>query len=106
MRAVRPAIVPERIGIGLAIALAMGIVIGFVDSRPGWDDTGITVVSLLLASGVAAGVAGRVPWLIALATGIWVPLFELSGLASGGPVLAVAFSGLGAAIGWLAARRP
>ena len=73
MRAVRPAIVPARLGIGLAIALAMGIVIGFVDSRPGWDDTGITVVSLLLASGVAACVAGR---------------------------------GLGAAIGWLAARRP
>ena len=97
---------PTTFGIGLAIALAIGIMIGFADSRPGWDDTGVTAVSLILASGVASSVAGRAPWLIALATGIWVPVFELPGLASGGPLLALAFSGIGAAVGWLAARRP
>jgi hypothetical protein len=88
----------------MAIALVAGIAIGYVDSRPGWDDTGITAISLLLAGGVAAFVVGRRPWLVALAAGIWVPLFELPYLASGGPLTALVFAGIGAAIGWLIRR--
>jgi hypothetical protein len=105
VRALRPAAVSARLVVGLAIALVAGIAIGYIDSRPGWDDTGVTAVSLLLVAGVAAFVAGRAPWLVAIAAGIWVGAFEMSFIASGGPVAALALSGIGAAIGWLIARR-
>lgn len=94
----------NRLVAGLAVALVGGVLIGYIDSRPGWDDTAITAVSLLLAGGVAAFVAGRHPWLIAIAAGIWVPLLELPSLASGGPLAALLFAGVGAAIGWLVGR--
>jgi hypothetical protein len=97
--------VRARLAIALAISLVAGIAIGWMDSRPGFDDTGITAVGLVLAACLASFVAGRAPWLWAVSTGIWVPLFELPGLASGGPLLALVFSGLGSAAGWLAARR-
>jgi hypothetical protein len=105
MLAGRPAAISNRLIAGLAIALVAGIAIGYIDSRPGWDDTGITAVSLLLAAGIAAFVARRFPWLVAVATGIWVPLFEIPYLASGGPLVALGFAGAGAAIGWLIGRK-
>ena len=105
MLAERRAAASSRLIAGLAIAIVAGIAIGYVDSRPGWDDTGVTAVSLLLSGGVAAFVAGRLPWLVAVAAGIWVPLFERSSLASGGPLAALVFAGIGATIGWLIGRR-
>ena len=95
----------NRTRLALAISLVGGIAIGWMDSGPGFDDTGVTAMSLFLVAGVASLVASRTPWLWAVLTGIWVPLFELPGLASGGTLMALAFSGVGATIGWLAARR-
>jgi hypothetical protein len=36
----------------LLIAVMVGAVIGLVDTRPHWDDTGLTVGMLVLASGL------------------------------------------------------
>ena len=105
MRALRPAAVSNRLLVGLALAVVAGLAIADVDSRPGWDDTGITAGSLVLSAGVATFMAGRAPLLIALATGMWVPLLELASLTSGGPLMALVFAGAGAAIGLFAARR-
>ena len=85
--------------------LFRSLAIGYVDSRPGWDDTGVTAVSLVVVTGVAAFVAGRAPWAIALLGGKWVPLIELSSSSYGGPPTALVFSGIGAAIGWLIGRK-
>jgi len=62
----------------LAAAVAMGIAIAYVDSRPGWDDAGITAGSLLIAAGVVALIGPQRPWLWALAVGIWIPLHALT----------------------------
>jgi hypothetical protein len=97
----RPTAVSYRLVAGIAIAVVAGIAIGYMDSRPGWDDTGITAISLVLAGGIAASVAGRLPWMMAIATGMWVPLLELNSLASGGPLAALVFAAIGAAFGWL-----
>jgi hypothetical protein len=85
-------------------AAAVGAAIGFVDSRPGWDDTGITAGLLVLTAGGAAAVSGRRPWLWALLVGAWTPLF---GVATGGSVASLAalgFAAVGAVVGWLVAR--
>ena len=85
-------------------AAAIGAVVGYVDSRPTWDDTGITVSLILLTSAMVAGLSGRRPWLWALLIGAWVPLFEISG--SGGPasLLPLVAAAAGSAIGYALVR--
>jgi hypothetical protein len=61
----------------LGVAVLMGLLIAFVDSRPTWDDTGITVGTMLLISGLLTLLGYRRPWLIALAIGLWMPLYEI-----------------------------
>jgi hypothetical protein len=61
----------------LLIGALLGGTIAFVDSRPTWDDTGITVLALLLVSGLLASVSPRRPWKWALAVGIWLPFYEI-----------------------------
>ncbi|MGH7583969.1 MAG: hypothetical protein ACREL5_12155 [Gemmatimonadales bacterium] len=58
----------------LAVAIVCGLAIAWVDSRPGWDDTGITAFAMLLAATVLGFIAPRRPWRWALAIGVWIPL--------------------------------
>src|SRR5579872_5778671 len=69
----------------LTLALVLGLSIGWMDSRPHWDDTGITAGSLLLSAGLVGFLASRRPWLLGLAVGLWVPLTVIAkhpGIAS------------------------
>lgn len=61
----------------LALAVLMGLFIAYVDSRPTWDDTGITVGAIVLSSGLLTLLGYRRPWLIALAIGLWLPIYEI-----------------------------
>ena len=60
----------------LVSAILTGVCIAYVDSRPTWDDTGITAGAMLLSSGLLTLLGYRRPWLIALAIGLWTPLYE------------------------------
>ena len=88
----------QKVLFGLAVI--SGIAIAFVDSRSGWDDTGITAFSLLLASGLLSLLGFKRPWLLALSVGIWLPLYE--GILSRNPmILLVLFIPLiGSYAGW------
>lgn len=78
----------------LAAATAVGLAIAWVDSRPNWDDTGITAGVLLLTSAVFGAASPRLPWLWALAIGLWIPLNGLlHGNASTILVLGITFAG-------------
>ena len=59
----------------LGVAILLGLAIAWVDSRPHWDDTGITAGSLLLSAGLLGLIGPRRPWLWALGIGLWVPLY-------------------------------
>lgn len=85
-------------------ALVIGLAIGYVDSRPTWDETGITVSLILLASAMTAGLSGRRPWLWAVLVGVWVPAFEISGRAGGAALVALLVAAVGSAIGYALAR--
>lgn len=95
----------RRDGIAVIVAVSAGVALAIIDSRPAFDDAGVTAVGLALAAGLAAFVSGRRPWLWSVAAGIRVPLVELRDLANGGPLLALAACATGAAAGWFAARR-
>ena len=58
----------------LALAIALGLAIAWVDSRPHWDDAGITAGMLLLSGGALGMMDPRRAWLWGLAIGIWLPL--------------------------------
>ena len=86
-------------------ALLAGVAIGFVDSRPTWDDTGVTAVSLLLAAGVLAATRPRLWWLAGLLVGL--PVLGFNYLAHGrfDSAIAIAFALAGAGAGaWLGRR--
>jgi len=68
--------------------------------RPGNDATGITVVLLLTAATIVAGVARRRPWLWALRVGAWTPLIDIGGPGGAASHAAVGVAGVGAAIGY------
>ncbi|MEZ4387187.1 MAG: hypothetical protein R3D98_06340 [Candidatus Krumholzibacteriia bacterium] len=56
----------------LAIGAAAGLGITYIDSRPGWDDTGISAGLILLTTGLLALAGHRRPWLLALVVGGWI----------------------------------
>jgi hypothetical protein len=51
-----------------------GMAIAFIDSQPGWDDTGITAAMLFIVSGLAGFFNPKKLWLWALLCGIWIPV--------------------------------
>jgi uncharacterized membrane protein len=63
----------------LVIGVAMGLAIAWMDSRPHWDDAGITAGSLLLSAMVLGAMAPRRAWICGLAVGMWVPLHLMVG---------------------------
>jgi len=95
----------ERIGlmqkILLAIAIMAGLLFAYVDSRPTWDDTGITVGVILLTSGLLALIGFQRPWLLALAIGVWLPLYEIITVHAYASIAALVVAFIGAYGGWL-----
>ena len=51
-----------------------GMTIAWIDSQPGWDDSGITVGMLYLLSGVAGFFNPKKLWLWAILCGLWIPV--------------------------------
>ncbi len=94
----------RRDGVLAIGAVVIGLAVGYVDSRPTWVDTGITVALVLLTSGMVAGMSGRRPWLWALLVGVWVPLFELTGTAGAASLAALVVAAVGAFAGYALVR--
>ena len=61
----------------LISSLILGLLIAYIDSRPTWDDTGITVLALLVGGGIIGLLVRKHPWLFAFAFGLWIPLYGI-----------------------------
>ena len=84
-----------------AAALCAGLGIAWVDSRPGWDDTGVTAGALVIAAALAA-FARVPPWLAALLVAGPILVVELS--KGTGVLLAIPFAIAGAYAGTFVRR--
>jgi hypothetical protein len=82
------------------VAAAVGLAIALVDSRPAWDDSGITAVSLLGVSLLVAWLSGRWPIVWAVLVGVWTPLLEIPASGDPTPLLALGFALAGSLIGY------
>ena len=85
-------------------AAALGLLLALVDTSPGWDDTGISVGTLVILGGFFGALAPLPPWASALAVGCSIPILNLyqSGNAQSLMVLPIA---LAAAYGGRAIRK-
>ena len=83
-------------------------VLMFMDTRPAFDDTGITVVGLIGAAFLAVVIDGsadlRRALALALLVGIWIPIVEIALPGTFGSVMALVFAGVGAIAGVLVTR--
>jgi hypothetical protein len=94
--------------VSIVVSVGCGIGIALFDSRPGYDDTGITAGLLAIAALIAVVIegSGRVVRVVAIAVlvGIWIPILEVAAPGTYGPLLAFVFSAVGAFIGWVVVR--
>ena len=60
------------------LALALGFAIAYVDSSPGWDDTGVSAAALMSISGSFGLLYPARSWLWALAVGLWIPALSIA----------------------------
>lgn len=58
----------------VVVAVALGLSIAYMDSRPNFDDAGITAGALLVSAGLLGLIGPERPWLWALGVGVWIPL--------------------------------
>ena len=84
----------------LLAAVVFGLVIAFIDTRATWDDTGITVMALLIVSGLVGLLAEKRPWLFALAVGLWLPLWYILTTHDLKMLIVLAFPLIGVYTGW------
>jgi hypothetical protein len=83
----------------LVVTLVIGFVIGWIDSGPTWDDTGITV-SVVFGTALVAGILmRRFAWVWALAIGIWTPMLNIVRNDEYESLVALAFAFAGAYVG-------
>lgn len=98
------AVIGLRDGLLAVLSIGFGLTIGYLDSRPAWDDTGITAALLLLTAAIAAALSRRRPWLWALLIGASVPLFEIGGPAGLASLAGLAIAAIGAFGAYLVVR--
>jgi uncharacterized membrane protein (DUF4010 family) len=87
-----------------ALAVTAGLSVAWIDTRPTWDDAGITAMMVLVMAFVFGSLAGQKPWLIALATSIWVPLSGIILTHNAGGVLALIPGFIGSYAGYFIRR--
>ena len=86
------------------LALILGLAIAYVDSSPGWDDTGVSAAAVLGVSGLFGLLHPDRPWLWALAVGVWIPVFGIVREVNHASLLALVFSFAGAYAGAVVRR--
>lgn len=85
----------------LVVAVGMGLLIAWIDSRPNWDDAGVTAFALLASCSLFGALMPKRPWLWALGVGLWIPILGIAMNRNFGSLLALAFAFAGAYAGSL-----
>ena len=80
-------------------AVAIGLAVAWVDSRPNWDDTGVTAGALALSTAVLAAISPARPWRWALLVGAWIPALAFARGQGPGALLALVAAAVGAFAG-------
>lgn len=88
----------------LILGVLFGISIACIDTRPHWDDAGISVLMILFSAFICGILSNRRTWLIALAVGVWIPLFNILSAGNFGSLLVLIPAFIGAYTGYFARK--
>jgi hypothetical protein len=83
----------------LVIAVTAGLLIAWIDSTPGWDDTGIIAGMIVIVTVTLGAIMPRRAAIWAIAVGAWIPLWNLSHGSNYGSLLALIIAIIGAFAG-------
>ena len=83
----------------IMLALILGLLITYMDTRPNWDDTGVSALAIFLSCGLLGVMGPARPWLWALAVGLWIPVFGITLRHNFGSLLALVIAFVGAYAG-------
>jgi hypothetical protein len=83
----------------LLLSVISGIFIAWIDSLPGWDDTGITAGLIVVTSALFGFLHPEKPWIWALATGIWIPVHSITASGDYKMLFITMFAFIGAYLG-------
>lgn len=61
----------------LLLSILAGLLIAWIDFRPGWDDTGITAGMIVLTAALFGYLHPAKPWIWALTVSGWIPLHAI-----------------------------
>lgn len=83
----------------ITVALAAGCAIAWVDSRPNWDDAGISAGMVFVVTALLSAVMPARAAFFALAVGAWIPALAIAREGAGANLLALAIAFAGAFVG-------
>lgn len=83
----------------IIIASILGAAIAWLDSRPNWDDAGITAGLIFLVTVTLGALVPRWAWRWALAVGVWIPAIEIARDGNPGALMALGIAFVGAYVG-------
>jgi uncharacterized membrane protein len=83
----------------LLVAVSVGAAITWLDQSPGWDDTGISAMLVLISCGLLGVILPKRPYLWALAVGLWIPILGIIRQHNYGSILALVIAFVGAYVG-------
>jgi hypothetical protein len=88
-------VTPRVRWLGWIAAILAGCVIAWIDSRPGWDDAGLSAAMIFGVAALFGALLSNRAWAVALAVGAWVPVIGIAHDANYGALLALlpAFAG-------------
>lgn len=68
----------RRFVVLLSLALLVGAAITWIDTRPTWDDTGVSAGMIFVATALLGASMPSRAWVWALAVAVWIPLIGLA----------------------------
>ena len=83
----------------LVLSVLAGVLIAWMDSRPGWDDTGITAGTIVLVSALFGYLWPSRPWIWALTVSSWIPLHAIRSTGDFRMLIIMLFGFAGAYLG-------
>lgn len=83
----------------LVTGLVFGALLTWIDTRPTWDDTGVTAGMIFIASALLGAAMPSRAWAFALAVGLWIPLVTVARNGNVASLLALLVAFAGAYVG-------
>lgn len=90
----------KRFWLLFAFSVLIGLLIAWIDSSPNWDDTGITVVMIVIAAGVFGYLYPKYSFVWALTVSMWIPLWNIVNSGDYSILIVLLFGFIGAYIGF------